>query len=251
MDTTQRISAASKPQTTLLTAENLEITLLYFLMFAGGLWHILDVLQTAMRLLAAPMVFLLTLWIAFRYDQTLRQHRTETVTPTITARFHWWNVIVAISCYSLEFIGVKTGLIFGHYYYTDVWIPAFRGVPLAISFAWLGMLLTSFGLMQRLALLQTRPVWMRALAVAVLMTIFDVFMEPVAVKLNYWQWLDKTGHSFFVAPLQNYFAWFVISYVLAFGAMRQGLFAEKMPRVALHGYWAQLLYFAMVALGKS
>lgn len=235
----------------LLTAENLEITLVYFLMFAGGLWHILNVLQMAMSLLAAPMVFMLALWIAFRYDQTLRQYRTESETPTITARFHWWNVIVTVATYIIEFIGVKTGLIFGHYAYTDVWIPAFRGVPFAIGFAWLGMLLTSFGLMQRITALENRSIWLKAFVIAILMTIFDIFMEPVAVKLNYWQWIDKTGHAFFVAPMKNYLAWFVISYVLALGALRVGLFAQKMPRVALHGYWAQLLYFSMVALGKA
>jgi uncharacterized membrane protein len=233
-----------------LTAENLEIALLYFLMFAGGLWHILNVLQGAMRLLAAPMVVLLALWIGFRYDQFLRKNASPNVQPTLTSRFHWWNVIVAVVCFALEFIGVKTGLIFGHYAYSDVWIPAFRGVPIAISFAWLGMLLTSFGLVQRFTAL-SHPIWLRALFLAVLMTIFDIFMEPVAVKLNYWQWLDHTGNSFFVAPLQNYAAWFAISYVLGFWELRRGLFADSMPRVAFHGYWAQLLYFAMVALGKA
>lgn len=234
----------------LLTAENLEITLLYALMVAGGLWHILNVLQGAMRLLAAPMVVLLALWIGFRYDQLLRKRASHDVRPTLTARFHWWNVTVAISCFALEFVGVKTGLIFGQYSYTDVWVPAFRGVPVAISFAWLGMLLTSFGLVQRFTT-AAHPVWLRALFLAVLMTVFDIFMEPVAVKLNYWQWLDHTGNSFFVAPVQNYAAWFVISYALGFGALVKGLFFVPMPRVAFHGYWAQLLYFAMVALGKG
>ena len=94
-----------------LTAENIEITLLYFLMFAGGLWHILNVLQSAMRLLAAPMVVLLALWIGFRYDQVLR-HRQNSADETSsedrlspTARFHWWNVIVAVSCFAVEFVG--------------------------------------------------------------------------------------------------------------------------------------------------
>jgi putative membrane protein len=241
----------SSPSKAIFTAQNLEIFLLYFLMFAGGLWHILNVLQTAMRLLSAPMVFMLALWVAFRYDQTLRQHAIPGEKPTLTSRLHWWNIIVAISCFTIEFIGVKTGWIFGRYSYTEVWIPAFRGVPIAISFAWLGMLLTSFGLVQRFA--QTaHSIWLRAFFVAVLMTIFDVFMEPVAVKLHYWQWTDTTGNPFFVAPVQNYLAWFTISYALAYGALRVGLFGKPtMPRVAFHGYWAQLLYFAMVALGKA
>jgi hypothetical protein len=241
------------------TAERYELTLLYILMVAGGLWHILNVLQTAMRLLAAPMIILVALWAAFRYDQRLRRMQSggtasyippvHTSEPSLTRRFHLWNVFVAVFCFVLEYVGVKTGLVFGRYAYTDVLIPAFNGVPLAISFAWLGMLLCSFGITQRLTTPKT-SIWLRSLLVAVCMTIFDVCMEPVAVKLNYWQWLEPTGNALFVAPINNYVVWFLTSYGLGFLAMRQGLFAVAMPKFAFHGYWAQLLYFAMVALGK-
>jgi uncharacterized membrane protein len=83
------------------------------------------------------------------------------------------------------------------------------------------------------------------------MTVFDIFMEPVATKLHYWFWLESTGNSFIVAPFQNYAAWFVISYVLAWFALRWKLFEIELPRVAWHSYWAQLLYFTIIALFAS
>jgi uncharacterized membrane protein len=229
-----------------------EIIGVYFFLLAGSLWHVLGVLQTAMKILSAPVVIALALWIAFRYDQTLRRHRTENVSTTTTessatARFHYWSVIVGVVCFALEYIGAKTGLIFGKYQYQDVWIPALNGVPVAISCAWLVTLYGSFAIVQRFTTRQ-HSIWFRCLLLAACMTVFDVFMEPVAVKLHYWTWLENTGNSFFVAPLQNYAAWFGISYALGWFALRSHVFETALPRVAWHSYWAQLLYFAIIAL---
>lgn len=38
------------------------------------------------------------------------------------------------------------------------------------------------------------------------MTTYDFFMEPVAMRYDFWQW--KNG----IIPLKNYIAWFVISF---------------------------------------
>jgi Carotenoid biosynthesis protein len=243
------------------TAEQYEIGLLYLFMIAGGLWHVLNVLQTAMHLLAAPMIILVAVWATFRYDQRLRTGQTDNAVDELAlfpynlaklstpSRFHIWSAFVLIFCFGLEYVGVKTGVIFGRYFYTDALTPLFNGVPLAIGFAWLGMLLCSFGIVQRMTTLQT-SIWLRSLLLATCMAIFDTFMEPVAVKLDYWQWLEPTGNTFFVAPFKNYAVWFLTSYVLGFAAMKWKLFAAPMPRFAFHAYWAQLLYFTMVALGK-
>jgi putative membrane protein len=139
-------------------------------------------------------------------------------------------------------------LIFGKYQYLDVWIPALNGVPVAISCAWLVTLYGSFAIVQRFTTPQ-HSIWLRSLLVAMCMAIFDVFMEPVAVKLHYWTWFESTGNSFFVAPVQNYAAWFGISFVLGWFALRYRVFETALPRVAWHSYWAQLLYFAIIALG--
>ncbi len=48
----------------------------------------------------------------------------------------------------IEGLGVKTGKIFGHYYYGAVLSPFLWNVPLAIGFAWLSMLLSSIPLAQ-------------------------------------------------------------------------------------------------------
>jgi putative membrane protein len=116
-------------------------------------------------------------------------------------------------------------------------------VPLAIGFAWLGMIVSSAALSQRLlsSRLAGNPHGM-ALAIALLMVIFDFFMEPAAMRLGYWSWRDG------VVPLQNYLAWFVLGYVFSYIGLRLGLFRQRQPALAMHAYFAQLVYFIMVML---
>jgi uncharacterized membrane protein len=45
---------------------------------------------------------------------------------------------------------------------------------------------------------------------AILAVVFDYVLEPVAINLNYWQW------AYNIIPLQNYLAWFLISFGLSF-----------------------------------
>ena len=45
----------------------------------------------------------------------------------------------------------------------------------------------------------------RAFAGGALMTVYDFFLEPVAMRFDFWDW--KNG----IIPLQNYAAWFVFA----------------------------------------
>jgi putative membrane protein len=155
----------------------------------------------------------------------------------------WWSVAVIVSSFLIELAGVKTGVIFGAYEYGKTLQPTIMDVPLAIGFAWLGMIVSSAALSQRLlsSRLAGNPHGM-ALAIALLMVIFDFFMEPAAMRLGYWSWRDG------VVPLQNYLAWFVLGYVFSYIGLRLGLFRQRQPALAMHAYFAQLVYFIMVML---
>ena len=43
---------------------------------------------------------------------------------------------------------------------------------------------------------------------ALLMTLLDFLIEPIAIKLDFWQWQND------IIPIQNYIAWFVLSFCL-------------------------------------
>jgi putative membrane protein len=74
---------------------------------------------------------------------------------------------------------------------------------------------------------------------ALLATFFDYVMEPVAVKLSFWQWLG-TGEI----PFFNYTCWFVISMLLL--AIFRWLPFEKDNRLAVHLFIVQFLFFLLL-----
>lgn len=226
----------------------LKLFLLYFLLGAGGLWHILSVFDSPMRLLAAPMIFGIGLWLAYEYWQYYALPMLiKTVPPGVQRRnFVLWSLFVILGSIAVESVGVQSGVLFGHYTYGSALPPYIGPVPVVIGFAWLGMLLSSVAVVTR-----STPRSLRlnnfagALMVALFMMIFDVVMEPAATALGYWHWTDGS------IPVQNYIAWFIVSFVFAFAGFSLRLFEGRTPLIALHAYFAQLLYFLLVTFGKA
>jgi putative membrane protein len=217
------------------------IALLYVFLLAGGLWHVLGVLQREMRLLATPMIVMLCLLLCFEY---LRQLRVDAASSNrASQRFVLWSVFVLIGGFCIELAGVKTGIIFGPYFYGATLQPTLWEIPLASGFAWLGMIISAAVISQRLlpARFARRP-FLIAASIAILMVIFDMFMEPAAMKLGYWTWHDG------IVPWRNYLAWFVFGFILSYIGLRLGLLMEKSSSLAVHAYVAQLGYFMLVKL---
>lgn len=233
--------------------QKLIIVSIYILLLAGGLWHALGVLQDEMRLLAAPMIVIICLLLCFdcirafdnEADAETSGGRGAAGIKRLKQKFFLWGGFVLVASFLLELIGVQTGAIFGAYGYLDVLQPVIWSVPAAIGFAWLGMIISSVVLAQRLIRNQTKSQLLVGLLAAVFMVIFDLFMEPAAVKLSYWQWRENA------IPVRNYFVWLVFGGIFSYIGLRFGLFERKMSTVAVHAYVAQLLYFLIVNLSRS
>ncbi len=217
-------------------SHRIPIAALYFFLFAGGLWHLLGVFQTLMRILAAPLLIALSI-IAFIAAFRILSDKK------IRVRLLGWSILVIIGSFAIEWFGVKTGKIFGHYAYGETLQPILLGVPMAIGFAWLCMLLTSTAVVQRiLPKFSNYHFIIQAISISLLMVLFDLVMEPAAMKLGYWTWLDGS------IPIQNFIAWFGISFIFALIALPMRLFKTKLPAIVFHAYFAQLVYFGMVIL---
>lgn len=121
----------------------------------------------------------------------------------------------------LETIGVYTGLPFGPYRYTGVLVPALpNGVPVAIGFAWLfivvGGLFTARWLLSRYGTRSDkRSIWPVALLGAVLAVGLDLLLEPVAYLVkNYWVWLTPSNEGYYGVPWSNFATWLVAALVM-------------------------------------
>jgi len=152
----------------------------------------------------------------------------------VNRNFYHWFVLTFILTFLLEAVGVKTGMIFGSYYYGNVLGPKILEVPLLIGINWaliiLGTTIISLRLTKNKILL---PFFAGLLAVA-----FDFILEPVAAGLNYWSW--EGGNI----PLQNYIAWFVIG---TFSAILFTLMKVKIND-EVPGYYFIMQFLFFIAL---
>ncbi len=134
----------------------------------------------------------------------------------------------------MEIIGVHTGLLFGNYHYTSLLGPAIMGVPIIIAFNW--AFLIAGGILISDVLFKNRI--LQIASAVLLIVIFDVIMEPVAVKLHYWEWANNS------IPLYNYISWAFVSLICVGYRHYRGLKINGM--IFIHYYVAQTLFFGFL-----
>ncbi len=133
------------------------------------------------------------------------------VTTIFTLLFHSaWNrnfifsgILIFLVGFFIEVIGVKTHLIFGNYWYGKTLGLKLFEVPVLIGLNWfllIYIIATSFQ--------KIKNIFLFAFLCAATMTLLDIFIEPIAVKLDFWQWQNG------LIPMQNYAAWFILSFLL-------------------------------------
>ncbi len=124
--------------------------------------------------------------------------------------------------FAMEIIGVNTAALFGEYQYGNALGYKFKNVPLIIGINWF-VIIYCCGISMHTLLMKAinriasdtgkKPMVLKALSViidgATLAVFFDWVMEPVAVKLGYWQW-EGNGS----VPFYNYICWFMASILL-------------------------------------
>lgn len=115
-----------------------------------------------------------------------------------------YGLLVALLGLTVEIIGVNTGFLFGNYTYGAALGLQLKHTPLLIGINWLLLIYCVYNLVSYLA----ANLWQKSIIGALLMVLYDLFLEPMAPVLGMWQWQD--GHI----PLQNFIAWFGISFVI-------------------------------------
>lgn len=163
---------------------------------------------------------------------------------------------IVFVCFSLitglitEIIGVNTGYLFGSYSYGKVLGPQVLGVPWLIGINWFivvycaGCTTHYFEkwILHQIAgdaQLSTRVQHLSFIIdSALLAAFFDWLLEPVAIKLGYWNWDNNS------IPFYNYCCWFIISAILA--AVMRFLSFDKENLFAVHLFIIQSLFFLLL-----
>lgn len=145
-------------------------------------------------------------------------------------QFYASFLAVAIIGFIVEVLGVKTGLIFGNYYYGNSFGYKYLSVPLLIGLNW-AMLLYSTS-----QFVKFKNKWINVFLGSVLMVLLDFFIEQSAARFDFWYW--ENG----LIPMQNYIAWFIIS--LGLNTFFQPVFSEKANVTARAFYLIELMFFS-------
>lgn len=111
-------------------------------------------------------------------------------------------LLIFISGYCIEVVGVKTGLIFGIYNYGNALGIKLFETPLLIGVNWLFLTYTAISITEKLNIKK----WLALFVAPALMLVYDIVLELVAPKMDMWNWHNSE------VPLKNYIAWYIIAF---------------------------------------
>ena len=165
------------------------------------------------------------------------------LTADRTERF----VLLAVAAlgFAAEVIGVHFGVPFGRYEYTDVLQPQMLRVPIVMAAAWVVLIAYVRAMLTRFQL----PSWLATLIGSGWMTAIDLVIDPLAAGgLNYWRWSEHG--AYYGIPLQNFFGWFVVSWLIFLLLQFVPPSAEQpSPGATVIGL-SILLFFTLIALAQ-
>lgn len=159
--------------------------------------------------------------------------------PELNLKWFFFFILCYGTGFLSEMAGVNTGILFGSYQYGNVLGPKISGVPLLIAFNWF-MVVYGAGHITSLIIEKAGiriHFVIKVLAAASLCTAFDWIMEPAAIRMGFWTWLDS-GIPFF-----NYVTWFLLSVLLLFIFEKSGF--KKHP-FAINLFLIQTLFFLIL-----
>jgi uncharacterized membrane protein len=138
------------------------------------------------------------LWVSVVLLLLFHQNWSKTTSIVFT--------LIFVLGYFVEVLGVKTGIIFGEYYYGNTLGLKIFNVPVAIGANWLVLSYLFSYLSEKYFNKFIRKTFFRVLFSSISMVMLDFLIEPIAIKFDFWHWQANS------IPLQNYFAWFICSF---------------------------------------
>lgn len=149
-------------------------------------------------------------------------------------RFMVFLCIAFLIGFGAELIGVHTAYLFGSYQYGANLGVKWAEVPLIIGFNWGILAVTSSAVIHRVGLNK----YLSAILSAMLMVVFDYILEPVAIKLDYWHWIEGQ------IPVFNFVCWFGVSLILQWIYLRMKL--TELNKVAESLFLMMFIFFTLL-----
>ncbi len=146
-------------------------------------------------------------------------------------------LFIALGGWLIECLGVNTGYLFGSYTYGTELGPKWLGVPLVLGLNWYCIVAASSAIV--IKYITKLPLLIKAAAVATLAVTMDFFIEPIAIKYDFWTW--EAGEI----PLFNYSCWFGFSFLFAVAYLK---WISTLNKTAYYLFFIWLLFFGLLNL---
>jgi putative membrane protein len=179
-------------------------------------WIFQAISQATNVLIALPLLYGLYKWCDWSQD--------------------WWKIILIFSYPLLiESFAIATSWPYSAFVYGEVLgnIKIFGLVPWTVSLSWVPIFFFSLVLVNKLKITQF---WNKVILGAVLMTTFDLILDPGATALGFWVW--EIDGWYYGVPSMNFFGWMVTS-IIAFVGWYM-LFPVKKSIDNNIGFWLSL-----------
>ena len=209
-------------------AEMRELVVGAFLLFAflsGALAHTLPAVLPLTKLITDGLLLVvngLVLWCCYERNRD--------------SRLWYWLLAAYWFTFFTEAAGVATGAIFGRYTYGPTMWVQWLGVPFMIALNWCVLTLAANDLVDRL--LPGMPAAVGAAVAGIVLAFYDVAIEPVAIRLDYWNWAAGS------IPVQNYVAWAVVGALISL-PLRLLDIRFRTPVLPVY-FFAQLVFFLLL-----
>ena len=120
--------------------------------------------------------------------------------------YRFWITLASIGLlgFLVETIGTNTGLIFGQYTYGSPLGFGVFGTPLNMAINWMMLVYLVAFVLQKWNI----NITLKSGVSAIILTLFDWVLEPVAIRLDMWRWDLQTP------PFHNYIGWFLFSFIV-------------------------------------
>jgi putative membrane protein len=160
----------------------------------GVIGHLIPLTKKIM-INITPLVLFISFLIIYFYFQSKQKQK-----------FNTWIIATYLFTFFAEVIGTNTGYLFGNYSYTDSLGFRLFNVPLVIGLNWVAIVLGANLIAQKIKL----NIYASSFLAALITVVFDIILEPAAIKLQYWSWLNNK------IPLYNYITWFILSFIASY-----------------------------------
>ncbi|CAN5403872.1 hypothetical protein BH10ACI3_BH10ACI3_07180 [soil metagenome] len=155
---------------------------------------------------------------------------------------------VGILALTIETLAIVTGFPYGHFGYSDLLgYRLFGYTPWTVALAWTPLVLAAYAVARR----TIGNVVLRMILVAVLLVIFDLVIDPGAVKIGFWRY--EGGGSFYGVPWSNFAGWLFSGAIAAvvleiFTAIRKPLLSAPAQLISssffIIFFWTAIAFFS-------